>query len=232
LGVEFATRKDLYEYDSPPFINNVLEGEPAYDLLKEKVGFYVKSINGEAIRTLQDVVRVMENTKPNEAINLSIQKEAPAHLGTEPRLGFKKSEEITIPGGELGVDKLEKIANYFFKTYSDYQILIENNRIGLTKKSNRARPRIERMVTEETQTTFTMTTGLDSYGLVGSGVLDKWGRGTLYRVRSAKDLGAIIRLCSLEGHLSASVIDENDSVENVRLFLQDDDFNELRVLYY
>ncbi|MCR9290859.1 MAG: S1C family serine protease [Bacteroidetes bacterium] len=232
LGVEFATRKDLYEYDSPPFINNLLEGSPGYDFLKDKVGHYIKEINGETIHTLQDIVRVLEQTNPKESVQFTLQKEAPDHLSGQPSLSIKQIEKIEVQGAELGVDKLEDIAGYFFKTYSDYELTTEAMQIGLSKKADKAKPRIERILKEEAQTSFSMTSGNDRYNLVGSGLLDKWGRGTLYRVRTAKDIGAIIRLCSLEGHLSASVIDENEHVENVRFYLEDEDFNELRVLYY
>lgn len=229
LGIEFATRVDMYGVESQPFIKAVFEQSATSNLLKDKKGYYIKSINDEPVRTLQDVLRIMEQTAVAESVFLSIQKEAP---NSQSKINFLKADKIEIPGGHLTTERLEQIANYFFKNYSDYQLNNTDRKATISSKSTKPKPRLERMQIDESKTVFSMSAGNTSYEIIASGVLDKWGRGTLYRVQSAKDLGTIIRMSSLEGHLSAGVLSENAEMENVRFFLQDEDFNELRVLYY
>ncbi|HQU60591.1 MAG TPA: trypsin-like peptidase domain-containing protein, partial [Saprospiraceae bacterium] len=74
LGVEFATTSNALGPDSPPFIKTVFEGSPAYEVLKDRAGFTVSSINGQAVQTLQDIVRILEESAPGEQINFGLKK--------------------------------------------------------------------------------------------------------------------------------------------------------------
>jgi len=230
LGIEFATRTDFMGLDSPPFIQNVLENSPAAELLKDKKGFFITAINNERVRTLQDILRILEQTSPNTAIELTLKKEEPDFSSNVA--GFGKVEKINIPASDLGIENLEKIAQHFFNQYADYQINSQGSQVYLSQKAGQPKPRVEKISVANQTAKFEISTGEESYNIIASGLFDKWGRPTLYRTQSLRDLGAVIRLCSLEGHLSASVSGTTGEIENIRFYLQDSEFNELRVLFY
>ncbi len=224
MGVEFATRLDYTGAESNPFINGLLSGSSAEEVLSDHVGSYIRKINNEKVVTLQDVVRIMEGIRPNTTITLGVEK---------PRDdGFPgKIKTVSLTTEELSVKKLENISQYFFHRYTDYE-WNEPSLAGLVNKTDKSKPRVEMISAGSGTKTYVATSGESSYSLVGAGLLDNWGRGSLYRIRNARDMGMIIRLCSLEGHLSAAVEGANGGAENIRFFMQDDDFNELRVLFY
>ena len=74
LGIEFATRQDFMGLESPPFIHNYLAESPAVKHLNDKKGYYVTAINGNPTKTLQDILRILENTKKEENITLILKK--------------------------------------------------------------------------------------------------------------------------------------------------------------
>lgn len=232
LGIEFAIRKDYLGLNSPPFIQNIIENSPASELLKDKIGYYVTSINGEKTKTLQDVLRIIEQVSPESTVDFFLEKDAPNFQAQESIAGFKKGENVRIKANNLSIEQLEKIALHFFKNYADYDLQHPQNSIRLSKKNTKPKPRVEKMIVENQSAKYEITAGQAQYNIIAAGLFDKWGRATLYRTQSLKDMGAVIRLCSLEGHLSASVTSDSGEIENIRFYIQDADFNELRVLYY
>jgi len=224
LGLEFATRLDFSQIASQPFINGVLKDSPASGIAEDKLGWTVISVNEKPVKTLQDVLRILEETGPNSEVAIAIQE--PAEDKPRPR-----KEVLTLKSGELSESSLESISRHFFDTYTDYS-WSKTKGATLKSKAENKKPKIEIIAAGAEQATFTAKPGKPAYDLVGAGLLDDWGRGSLYRIRDARDMGRIIRLCSLEGHISAAVQGGSGDAEHVRFFIQDEDFYELRVLFY
>ena len=231
-GIEFGTRRDYLDLDSPPFIQDIVSGSPASELMADKVGYYVTAINGEPTKTLQDILRIFERAAKEATFEFSLSEEMPDFSQTSKMAGFKKVEKVSVSASDMSIENLEKIANHFFDKYGDYQLKEENGGLHLRKKTGKPKARIEKVLIDDMQAKYVVEAGQDEYEVIGAGLFDNWGRGTLYRAKSLKDIGAVIRLCSMEGHLSMSVQREDDSIENIRFFLQDANFEELRVLYY
>lgn len=232
LGIEFATRTDYLGLDSPPFIQNIIKESPASESLKNKIGHYVTEINGEKIKTLQDILRIIEQVSPDSNVDLFLEEKAPDFSNQGSMAGFRTGEKVSVKASDLSVLNLEKIACHFFENYADYELKTAQKKVHLSKKESKPKPRVEKMTVENQTAKYKVVTGEMQYSVIAAGLFDKWGRATLYRTQTLKDIGAVIRLCSLEGHLSTSVSSEAAGIENIRFFLQDADFNELRVLYY
>lgn len=220
LGVEFATTTLPSEPDGAPFIKSVLPGSAASEALQDKIGFTVTHINGEEIQTLQDIVRVMEGIAPDTPVSLKLRKQI-------------ARPEVTIQAGELSPQRLETVALHFFQQYSDYHP--EEDAAGIALKSRKDYVRLERFVSAgegENWATFEVVDGKERYGMAGLGGMSRQGTLGAYQARTLKDLGAVIRLCSLEGHLGATLVEEENYAGTVRFYMEDEDFNEVKVLYY
>lgn len=225
LGLEFATRLDFSQIPSSPFIKGVLKDSPASGTAEDKLGWIVTSINDRPLKTLQDLLRILEETRPNTTVNIAIQE--PDSDKPRPR-----KELLTFKSGALLESNLESISQHFFQRYTDYE-WSKKSQPGLKAKTSQKNPKIEQITKGAAeQATFAAKPGKSTYKLVGAGLLDDWGRGSLYRIRDAYDMGKVIRLCSLEGHISAAVHSQDGATENIRFFIQDADFYELRVLFY
>lgn len=222
LGVEFATMAPFNQPDGPPYIKSVLESSPAYESLQDKTGFTVTAINDEKVQTLQDIVRIMENTAPGDPVRLKLKKAI-------------SSPEVEIPAAELTTEQLKQIATYFFQTYMNY--LPDENDKGVSLKSTKNTVRLQRFKAAgqgDGWAEFEPIQGKPQYGLAGLGGMSKQGTLGAYQAGTLENLGAIIRLCSLEGNLGATLVEaENDEYAGTFLIpMQDDDFNELKVLFY
>lgn len=220
LGVEFAATVIEREPDGPPFIKNVLADSPAFEALKDKTGFRVSSINGEPVRTLQDIVRIMEGTSPGETLSLSLQ-------------GDMSSLEVSLETSELAPERLEQIARHFFRNYSDYEL--EEDAAGIALKGSKGYLRLEQFKAagkEDEWASFEVVQGKEEYGIAGLGGMNKQGTLSLYQAKTIKDLGSVIRLCTIEGHLGATLVEGTEYAGAVRFYMEDNDFNEVKVLYY
>jgi S1-C subfamily serine protease len=221
LGIEFATRQSYLEPESPPFIKGFLDDSPAGALLAGRVEYTVLAINGQPVTTLQDIVRILEGVDPGQEVTIKLKKGINA-------------PEATIPAEEFTAARLEDVAQYFFRTYTDYEARDSSGAVALVHKKAKGKPRIESVQAEEgAAATFALTEGQSRYSMVAAGHLDQYGRASLYRVRNLQDLGTVIRLCTLEGHLGATLAGgEEATPESVRIFLEDEELNELKILYY
>ncbi|MCB0553952.1 MAG: trypsin-like peptidase domain-containing protein [Phaeodactylibacter sp.] len=222
LGVEFATTSNALGPDSPPFIKTVFEGSPAYEVLKDRAGFTVSSINGQAVQTLQDIVRILEESAPGEQINFGLKK------------GILSPVD-SIKAAELTAARLEQVAHHFFQSYSDYDVQEDAGGVVLSGKPGKTYLRLEQMAAAgegESGASFEVIQGKESYGLAGLGGIDKLGQLSLYRANTVHELGAVIRLSTLEGHLGASLVEGTEYAGTVRFYTEDSDFNEIKILFY
>lgn len=220
LGVEFASTTLPSEPDGAPFIKSVLPESPAYQSLKDRTGYTVTQINGEQVQTLQDIVRVMEATAPGDSVSLKLKKQI-------------ARPEVSVTATELTPDRLEEVALHFFDNYSDY--MPEEDASGIALKGTKDYRRLERFKTAgegDNWATFEVVEGKENYGLAGLGGMSKQGTLASYQANSLRDLGAIIRLSSIEGHLGATLVQEKEYAGTIRFYMEDDDFNEVKVLYY
>ncbi|PHN06112.1 S1C family serine protease [Flavilitoribacter nigricans] len=220
LGLEFASTTLPSEPDGAPFIKSVLADSPGYESLQDKTGYTVTRINGETVQTLQDIVRIMETIAPEDTVRLKLKK------------GLT-SPEIVVQANELTPDELEAVARHYFKSYSDYEP--EEDASGIALKGTKGYLRLERFKSAgegENWASFEVVEGKQQYGLAGLGGMSKQGTLASYQANSLRDLGAIIRLSTIEGHLGATIVEEKQYAGTIRFYMEDDDFNEVKVLYY
>ncbi|HRF42451.1 MAG TPA: hypothetical protein PK198_26860, partial [Saprospiraceae bacterium] len=62
--------------------------------------------------------------------------------------------------------------------------------------------------------------------------MSKQGAMRLYRAKTIQEAGAVIRFCAIEGHLGATLIHEGAYAGTAGFFMQDKDWNDVKVLYY
>ena len=223
LGAVFASSKGLLGGpESPPFIHSLIDGSPAAEVLKDKIGYTVTGINGQPVKTLQDIVRALEASDPGEDINLELKQ------------GILSPEEA-LTAEELTGANLEKVARHFFKTFTDYELESGSQGVELNGKPVKSTHRIEVAVSDiypPENATFEVQPGKMAYGMASLGEIDNYGRGGFFRVKSLQDLGTAIRLNSLEGHLGADLLDEDKNLQRVRFFMTDENMDEVKVLFY
>ncbi|MCB0616011.1 MAG: hypothetical protein KDC75_21990, partial [Phaeodactylibacter sp.] len=206
----------------PPFINSLIEGSPAADALKDRIGYTVTGINGQPVKTLQDIVRSLEASNPGENITLELKK------------GILSPED-TLAADELTGANLEKVAQHFFKTFTDYELEAGPQGVQLNGKPVKNYHRIEVAVSDTyppENATFEVQQGKTAYGMASLGEIDNYGRGGFFRIKSLQDLATAIRLNSLEGHLGADLLDEDKKLQRVRFFMTDENMDEVKVLFY
>lgn len=223
LGVVFASSKGLLgRPDSPPVIHSLIDGSPAAEALKDRIGYTVAGINGQPVKTLQDIVRILEASKPG------------ASIGLELRQGLFSPEDKVV-AEELTGENLEKAAHHFFRTFSDYDVEAGPKGVQLNGKAGKSYLRLE-VARSDTyppeNATFEVGQGESAYGLASLGSIDDYGRGSFYRIHSLGELAMAIRLNSLEGHLGADLVQGEEQLQRVRFFMMDENGDEVKVLFY
>jgi len=223
LGVVFASSKGLLGGpESPPAIHSLIDGSPAAEALKERIGYTVTGINGQPVRTLQDIVRTLEAADPGQEIALELKK------------GIISPEE-KLTADELTGANLEKVAHHFFKTFTDYDLEAKPQGIQLSGNPLKDYHRIE-LAKSDTyppeNATFEVQQGKIAYGLASLGAVDNFGRGKFYRANSLQEVATAIRLNSLEGHLGADLVDGEKQLQRARFFMVDENLDEVKVLFY
>lgn len=224
LGIEFATTAatNMLDTDGAPFIKSVFEGSPAYEVLKDRTGFTVTGINGQRVQTLQDIVRILEESAPGEQISFGLKK------------GILNPVD-SVEAAELTAGRLEQVAHYFFQSYSDYDVQEDAGGVVLKGKPGKNYLRLEQMSASgegESGAISEVIQGKENYGLAGLGGIDKLGQLSLYRAHTVHELGAVIRLCTLEGHLGATLVEGEQYAGTVRFYMEDADDNEIKILFY
>ncbi len=223
LGVVFSSSKGLIGGpESPPAIHSLIDGSPAAEVLKERIGYTVAGINGQPVRTLQDIVRTLEASDPGQEIALELKK------------GIISPEE-KLTADELTGANLEKVAHHFFKTFTDYDVEAERQGVQLNGNPIKSYHRIE-VAKSDTyppeNATFEVQQGKITYGLASLGAVDNFGRGKFYRANSLQEVATAIRLNSLEAHLGADLVDGEKQLQRVRFFMVDEILDEVKVLFY
>ncbi|MCB0550219.1 MAG: serine protease [Phaeodactylibacter sp.] len=223
LGVVFSSSKGLLDGpDSPPVIHSLIEGTPAAEALKERIGYTVTGINGQPVKTLQDIVRTLESANPGQRITLELKK-------------GMLSPQDTMSADELTEANLEKVAHHFFKTFSDYDVDAKRQGVELHGNPVKSYHRIEVAKSDiypPENATFEVQQGKITYGMASLGAIDNYGRGKFYRATSLQEVATAIRLNSLEGHLGADLLDENQKLQRVRFFMTDNNLDEVKALFY
>lgn len=222
LGIELASAglPNGPGPDGPPFIHAVLEDSPAYEALKDMKGATLTHINGGQVPTLQDAVRILESIAPGDSVRLTLKRTL-------------SNQEVVVPAGELESDRLEQIARHFFRSYTDYGL--SENAAGVLLSSARGKPRIQQFESVgagDNLATFNLIEGKAQYGLGGLGGMSKQGNLALYQAKTIREVGAIIRLCAIEGNLGATLVHEGEYAGTAGFFIQDKDWNDIKVLYY
>lgn len=223
LGVVFASSKGLLGGpESPPAIHSLIDGSPAAEVLKDRIGYTVTGINGQPVSTLQDIVRILEASDPGATIGLELRK------------GLSSPED-KVMAEELTGENLDNTARHFFRTFSDYDVEAGPKGVQLNGKTGKSHLRLE-VARSDTyppeNATFEVGQGKASYGLAGFGSIDNYGRGGFYRIHSLRELAMAIRLNSLEGHLGADLIEGEDHLQRVRFFMTDENGDEAKALFY
>ncbi|MCB0598727.1 MAG: trypsin-like peptidase domain-containing protein [Lewinellaceae bacterium] len=223
LGVVFASAKGLLGgAESPPYIHSLIEGSPAAGVLKDRIGYAVTAVNGQPVKTLQDIVRTLEAADPGQKVTLDLKQGI-----------ISPEEELTAD--ELTGANLEKVAQHFFKKFTDYELTEGPQGVELNGKPVKSYHRLE-VAKSDTyppeNATFEVQQGKTAYGMASLGAIDNYGRGKFFRANTIQELATAIRLNSLEGHLGADLLDEGKKLQRVRFFMTDDNLDEVKVLFY
>jgi S1-C subfamily serine protease len=222
MGIELASADLLNEpgLSGPPFINAVLEHSPAYAALKDLKGATLTHINGGAVPTLQDAVRILESIVPGDSVRLTLKRTL-------------STREISVPTSELGPNQLEQIAQHFFRSYTDYGL--SENAAGVLLDSAKGKPQIQQFESAgvgDSWAKFNRIEGKANYGLGALGSMSKQGNLEQYQAKTIQEVGAIIRICAIEGSLGATLVHEGRYAGTVGFFMRDEDWNDIRLLYY
>lgn len=168
---------------SLPLIQGIVPNSPASSYANDFQGAYLSSFNEYRIETVQDFLLAMEGIEAGHRVSLGISK--------NPRGGAERVYTLTTE--VLSEQALEDIA-YFFVESSQLQIIpgqflrLEGNLSGNNIVQN---PLGQVSISR-------VEGGMD---IVSSGLGDGFEGSYRYKVNTMKDLGVMIRLCSLAGHV-------------------------------
>lgn len=175
-----------------PVISGLLPNSPAANAMKGQVGSLVKSVNGETVRNMEELLGALEATKPSQDVTFLIQKD------TLPE------QKIVVRSSELRGDQLDAIARYVFAKERAVRLVEKNDRLVLETQPSRLIRNDASVVTAVNYQDFN-----DKWRLIAAGLNANY----VYKVVSLSDLGAAIKLSSMAGSLDIKMIPDVEPME-------------------
>ncbi len=189
-------------------LSNVIHGSPAAKY-ENYIGYELTKINGKVVKNIFTALILFERTTPNTPLKITLEK-------------GKNHKTISIIPTILDTKALEKIATHAFRIHSPYTIHY------LSKKPSNNRSNIYCVKKEVEYLPFQH---LDVVFNLGIG---EWAK--MYRVTNMKDVGVVIRICSLFGEPISFRTKKQGSdtipIQPKRFKLYEDDSIKHRVLYF
>lgn len=209
LGIEFsnsvywsddgAENQDVQRLQEPPKITGVLPNSPASTPMRSKFGYQVVEVNGVEIRNLEELLGVLEETKPNTDVVFTLARDSVT------------IEKVTVRTTDLRNEHLEDIALFLLKKEKSISLMENTPYVGINFQPSR----------------FRMMNGDPAGAVLNYGLTSQWkvvaagsvaGAYNMYKVESLKDLGAAIRLSSMSGMLDLKMIAPDEDITNMRDF--------------
>lgn len=216
LGLEIAEQYDYDSYralygqpwikrDTLPVFNSLLPGSPAEKVLKGKEGAQILEVNGQSVRSVEEVLGAFEKIKPGAEVTLKI-------------IDKGKTESVAFQSESLGTKHLEAIAKYVVQSnYEGYLTVDENKKVILKstvkeEQVNPDKPAIDHQ--EEREQNLRYRGALEEakpeegaeYKILAEGVESK-NYSSIWRVNTLSDLGAAFRISGLSGSCNVYVAD-------------------------
>jgi len=212
LGLEFAVTKDDFFGYGTPVIQSVAKSSPAYKHLYTKTNEEVKAINEEPIKSLEDILMILEFVRAGDVVDI--------------QLADGSTHQITAT--TLTNEHLNSLAHTFFDAYTDYKISDGIGYVRLNASSKEAE-----MGNYEEDATYKTSQGQSIYRLIGAGEAGGlFGGGQQFRVQNIADFGRILRLSSLGGHFDGFIMDEDGNTDEICWKMKDADNRNIKALFY
>lgn len=211
LGIEFASIRGWFGY-GPPVIQSVLSSNSVSKSLASKIGKEVTKINTQPVKSLEDILMVMEFVRAGDIVSIELED------GTIHRLTASTMTE----------EHLEELTKDFFETYTNYDVSEGGEFVVLTAAMEDAL-----MGEVDEENSYIENKGKEQYALFAAGEAGNFlGGGTQFRVSNLADFGRILRLTSLNGHFDGFVMDENGDTDEICWYIKDEDGNKTKALFY
>ena len=194
---------------SAPILSAILPDSPAKALLASAIGQTIKAVNGEEVRSLEEVLGALENVRPGASVNLTFSN------GTA-------DNTVTIKTGTLTPVQLEGIARFVL---SSSRLTLADSPSGITLRFNDTNNTYEvgpqqkfRKVTSGglgEKSTGTTETAASNYLLVAAG-LQAEGGSKFWHTQTLSYLGAVCRLMGLAGVIDLGIMQAGGNARLVR----------------
>lgn len=224
IGVEVVQQHDYDSYlamygmpwvqrDSLAVIKNLISNSPAEKVLKGKLGAMILSVNGVAVRNVQEVLGEFEKTSPGSILKMKISLNG-------------ATEEVSIKTGELNTQNLEDLAKFVIKEHHGGLLTTDGEAVILkVQKEEEQDPRPKRPNKEERPykedperkkreenlryrgavREADLSNGTE-FKVVAGGI-ESTNFSSIWRVTKLSDLGAAFRLSGLAGVFNVYLAD-------------------------
>lgn len=208
-GQTEPTRSASVKRISPPVLSVVLPDSPDKTLLTSKIGQIIKAVNGEEVRSLEEVLGALENVKPGASVNMTFTD------GTT-------DNTVSIKTGTLTPVQLEGIARFVL---SSSRLTLANSPSGIALQFNDTDNTYE--VGQQQKFRKVSSGGLSgkpngttesaaaSYILVAAG-LQAEGGSKFWHTQTLSYLGAVCRLMGLAGVIDLGITQAGGNARLVR----------------
>lgn len=179
-----------------PQIVGLIPGGPAESCMDKHIHSLVREINGQPVGTLQDILHIMEFVSPGEKVEVILEQEEDFGRDT-----------VSLVAEELDPLALEQIAAYAMEKRAQVELTQEGNFLVATGSFAHYPPvsgNVEPIARE--------------LKIVATGMEASFSGLHKYKVKTQKDLGVLIRLCSMKSQFFLLGL-EGDQFESVPISL-------------
>lgn len=209
----YTMKTNWVKRESLPVISNVFTGSPAEKVVGNKLGYTIYKVNGESIRSLEEVLGVFEGVKPNTPVTLSIGKNG-------------STETVTIYTKELEPTQMEGLGKSMIESDPNYKVTSTAGEVYISFKQAYSTT-YEQRYNNRWQPT-------NEYRVLGIGQVADDGA-DVWRVETLGDLGTAMRFYGLAGFydlVTADKFNQQAQPQSTRVYLSGDQNVLKRTLWY
>jgi len=201
FGIEFSQEDysddggenvTLQKMTVSPIISGLLPNTPAASAMKGLLGARVKSVNGELVRSMEELLGALEATTPSQDVEFIVQQD------TLPE------QKIKVRSNELKGEQLDAIARYVFSKDRSLRLIEKNDRIIVQMQPSKLLKNDANVVSAVNSQDFT-----DQWRLIAAGLNSTY----VFKVFTLSDLGAAIKLSSMAGSFDVKMIPNVEPAE-------------------
>ncbi|MCK9612433.1 MAG: S1C family serine protease [Bacteroidales bacterium] len=196
IGIELSQKYQYNKYstvtkdgwelsDSLPVISGVIPGSPAEKVLKDKIGYKIIDINGVVVRNNEEALGEFEKLTPGSIVKLKLKNGSNLQTIdiTAMELNPQRLQEISFYAMEKNGIKLSAKDGGVYISFNEYEPYAEEKNSGGLKGATRLRGQEINFGTWKIE-----AAGYDSENYK-----------SMWRVKTAADLGAALRMSSSLG---------------------------------